>query len=299
MTSNTTTAYFMTYQNNGIIYTIAIYYMSYNNYNSVYIYMSTKSYHKCAKETGKCVGLKQGIKGYHKCARVSNCKKPERTKLEGIKERLKVATAKKVISKVVKKAAVVKFSDNDIYDMVNKLYNKGFGVSMITPEKLKKFIEPKLDIKTKTFDTQFKKAIERLNNKTKPKPKPKLKNFNPNQSKEIKAGDKYYGYNEIVSGHSITSGAGWAEAGGGIESIFDPEVSHSFQELDKYVGSRITKRTKASITITKGNDKPFTKKYYKDAQGFEYVKVPYKTHEGAKGQIYIYYYDSNKESNKE
>ena len=242
MTSNTTTAYFMTYQTNGIIYTIAIYYMSYNNYNSVYIYMSTKSYHKCAKETGKCVGLKQGIKGYHKCARVSNCKKPERTKLEGIKERLKVATAKKVISKVVKKAAVVKFSDNDIYDMVKKIFNKGFGVSMITPEILKKFIEPKLDIKTKTFDTQFKKAIDRLSNEKKPKPKPKLeKQFEPDPSKEIKAGDKYYGYNEIMSGASTTLSA--FMEGGGIQSVFDDTVVHQ-NELDKYVGSRITKRTK-------------------------------------------------------
>ena len=168
--------------------------------------------------------------------------------------------------------------------MVNKLYNKGgFGVSMITPEILKKFIEPKLDIKTKTFDTQFKKAIDRVSNETKIKPKSKPKTvFDPGPAKEIKVGYKYYGYDEIMSGGSTTLY--------GIESIFvvDDETPN---ELDKYVGSRITKRTKASITITKGNDKPFTKKYYTDAKGVEYIKIPYKSEEGGKGQLYIYYYD--------
>ena len=62
------------------------------------------SYAKCGREIGKCVGIKKGIKGYHKCVRDAKCKKTERLKLEGIKERLKVASAKKVISKVVKKA---------------------------------------------------------------------------------------------------------------------------------------------------------------------------------------------------
>ena len=47
------------------------------------------------------------------------------------------------------------------------------------------------------------------------------------------------------------------------------------------------KELKASITITKGNNKPFTKKYYKDTKGFEYVKIPYKSEEGGKGQLYI------------
>ena len=49
-------------------------------------------YHKCAREVGKCKGLKQGIKGYHKCATVSNCKKPDREKVAKVAKKIKAST---------------------------------------------------------------------------------------------------------------------------------------------------------------------------------------------------------------
>ncbi len=49
-------------------------------------------YHKCAREVGKCKGLKQGIKGYHKCATASNCKKPDREKVAKVAKKIKAST---------------------------------------------------------------------------------------------------------------------------------------------------------------------------------------------------------------
>jgi hypothetical protein len=60
-------------------------------------------YHSCARNTGKCVGLKKGIEGYHKCARDSNCKKAERKKVDNLKERMRESKAKRVVKKRVQK----------------------------------------------------------------------------------------------------------------------------------------------------------------------------------------------------
>ena len=58
-------------------------------------------YHKCAKETGKCKNLKQGVKGYHKCAKANNCKKADRITLDGV-DKIKL---KGVVSKIKKSTA--------------------------------------------------------------------------------------------------------------------------------------------------------------------------------------------------
>lgn len=60
-------------------------------------------YHKCARETGKCKGLGQGIKGYHACAKRSNCKKPDREKVAKIAGKIKKSAAGSKIAKLVKK----------------------------------------------------------------------------------------------------------------------------------------------------------------------------------------------------
>jgi hypothetical protein len=70
--------------------------------------MGVQEYHKCAREVGKCKGLNKGIKGYHECAKKANCKKVDREKVEKVKENLKTATAKKTISKLIKKKIELK-----------------------------------------------------------------------------------------------------------------------------------------------------------------------------------------------
>ena len=87
--------------------------------------MSTRDYHKCAKVTGECVGLKKGIKGYHKCARDSNCKKTDRAKVKTIADKIKTTTAKEKIKKVIRKKIIekkqTKTSAFDTTDFINLL----------------------------------------------------------------------------------------------------------------------------------------------------------------------------------
>ena len=61
------------------------------------------SYNTCAREIGKCVGLKKGVKGYHKCAKTSNCKKADREKVNVVKKKIVTSRAKKIIGNNVKK----------------------------------------------------------------------------------------------------------------------------------------------------------------------------------------------------
>jgi hypothetical protein len=70
---------------------------------SLLIKKMSSPYHSCARNTGKCVGLKKGISGYHKCARDSNCKKTERKKVDNLKERMRESKAKRVVKKRVQK----------------------------------------------------------------------------------------------------------------------------------------------------------------------------------------------------
>ena len=286
--------------------------------------MGIKDYHKCARVIGECVGLKKGIKGYHDCARKSNCKKTDREKVEKVKQRLKVATAKKTISKMVKKPInnkggygkgklfgadyIEEYSQKNMNDNVSKLYTNGLMLNkkatdafyakfdkqtaeidkMIDDNNLSKAegIKPYLETK-KMFRHRFRDArasYQEIFKSKISKTKPKSKGNNQDPSSVIKTGDKYFGYDEIMSGASTTLD--------GIQSSVLTEGVSVPNELIKYGGSRITKRTKSTITIVKGDDKPFTKKYFVDSKGFEYVKIPFKSFESGHGYLYIYYYDS-------
>lgn len=59
-------------------------------------------YHKCAKVTGKCKGLGQGVKGYYKCATDAKCKKEDRVKVQSIKEKIQKTTQKEKVKKALK-----------------------------------------------------------------------------------------------------------------------------------------------------------------------------------------------------
>jgi hypothetical protein len=68
----------------------------------------SSNYHSCAKNTGQCVGLKQGLKGYHSCARGANCKKKDREQVEGLTARMKESKAKRTVKKQVQKKQFMK-----------------------------------------------------------------------------------------------------------------------------------------------------------------------------------------------
>ena len=118
-------------------------------------------YHKCAKETGKCKNLKQGVKGYHKCAKANNCKKADRItldgvdkiKLKGVVSKIKKSTAKATItrgfSKMVKlKKPKPKNTITESKILLNLLRES--KRMKITPEDL---IEKKWDIEDKRDNT--------------------------------------------------------------------------------------------------------------------------------------------------
>lgn len=95
-------------------------------------------YHKCAREVGKCKGLKQGIKGYHKCATVSNCKKPDREKVAKVAKKIKASTKARARKKrenvdTMTQSVKERFGDNPLnimpnesqsYGNINRLLNK-------------------------------------------------------------------------------------------------------------------------------------------------------------------------------
>lgn len=138
-------------------------------------------YHKCAREVGKCKGLKKGLKGYHKCATVSNCKKSDREKVAKAVRKIKASTKARArkkrenddtMTQSVKERmggnpANISPNQAETYGSINRLLNKLADAPKKKISTLAKQAREKAAKKIKQEKADFKSHRERVEKRKK------------------------------------------------------------------------------------------------------------------------------------